>query len=169
MRDNLKPHYRSFDLMSLNIQSINVKFDKITILWSLKEPNFMFSTISIQDTWLENDQDTSLSKIPEYNLIKAVVYMGLLPDTKNCGLRMHRECWERFPRRRLQRKPPVSDPGMHNGTCVTHVPWCMSGSLIHGGRENVSDIPGACAPLNFTYLATGPWKIDHTSEGGICI
>ena len=25
--------------------------------------------------------------------------------------------------------PRVSDPGMHRGTCVTHVPWCMSGSL----------------------------------------
>ena len=23
----------------------------------------------------------------------------------------------------------VSDPDMHNGTCVTHVPWCMPGSL----------------------------------------
>ena len=34
-----------------------------------------------------------------------------------------------FPRGRLQRKPLVSDPGMHNGTCVTHVPWCMSRSF----------------------------------------
>ena len=25
--------------------------------------------------------------------------------------------------------PRVSDPDMHHGTCVTHVPWCMSGSL----------------------------------------
>ena len=27
--------------------------------------------------------------------------------------------------------PPwrVSDPDMHHGTCVTHVPWCMPGSL----------------------------------------
>ena len=25
--------------------------------------------------------------------------------------------------------PWVSDPGMHHGTCVTHVPWCMPGSL----------------------------------------
>ena len=25
--------------------------------------------------------------------------------------------------------PLVSDPGMHQGTCVTHVPWCMPGSL----------------------------------------
>ena len=23
----------------------------------------------------------------------------------------------------------VSDPDMHHGTCVTHVPWCMPGSL----------------------------------------
>ena len=39
---------------------------------------------------------------------------------------MHRECRERFPRHRFQRKLLVSDPGMHHGTCVTHVPWCMS-------------------------------------------
>ena len=25
--------------------------------------------------------------------------------------------------------PRVSDPDMHLGTCVTHVPWCMPGSL----------------------------------------
>ena len=39
----------------------------------------------------------------------------------------------------------LSDPGMHHGTCVTHVSWCMSGSLTHGGGENVPGIPGACA------------------------
>ena len=50
------------------------------------------------------------------------------------------------PRRRFQRKPLVSDPGMHHGTCVTHVPWCMSGSLTCGDGENVPGIPGACAP-----------------------
>ena len=51
-----------------------------------------------------------------------------------------------FPRRRFQRKPLVSDPGMHNGTCVTHVPWCMSGSLTCGDGKYVPGIPGACAP-----------------------
>ena len=51
-----------------------------------------------------------------------------------------------FPRRRLQRKPLVSDPGMHHGTCVTHVPRCMSGSFNCGDGENVPGIPGACAP-----------------------
>ena len=39
-------------------------------------------------------------------------------------------------RHRLQRKPLVNDPGMHHGTCVTHVSWCMSGSLTRGGGEN---------------------------------
>ena len=30
--------------------------------------------------------------------------------------------------------PPLrfSDPDMHHGTCVTHVPWCMPGSLTRG-------------------------------------
>ena len=51
-----------------------------------------------------------------------------------------------FPRNRLQRKPLFSDPGMHHGTCVTHVPWCMSGSLTRGDGENVPCIPGTCAP-----------------------
>ena len=28
--------------------------------------------------------------------------------------------------------PQVSDPDMHHGTCVTHVPWCKLGSLTSG-------------------------------------
>ena len=56
----------------------------------------------------------------------------------------------------IQWEPLVSDPGMHHGTCVTHVPWCMSGSLTRGGGENVPGIPGACSTRNFTYLVRGP-------------
>ena len=36
---------------------------------------------------------------------------------------------------RLQRKPLVSDPDMHHGTCVTHVPWCMSGKRCRHSRR----------------------------------
>ena len=86
-----------------------------------------------------------------------------LPQWASCQirklwlLRMRRECRELFPRHRLQRKPLVSDPGMHHSTCVTHVPWCMS--LTRGGGENVPGIPGACATHNFTYMARGPsWR-----------
>ena len=69
---------------------------------------------------------------------------------------MRRECRERFPLHRQQRKPLVSDPDMPHGTCVTHVPWCMAGSLTSGDGENVPGIPGACATRNFTYLVRGP-------------
>ena len=58
--------------------------------------------------------------------------------------------------------PPlrVSDPDMHHVTCVTHVPWCMPGSLTSGflwslRRENVPCIPDACATRTFTCLARG--------------
>ena len=86
--------------------------------------------------------------------------MGLLPDTQNCGLRMRRECRERFPRHRLQRKPLVSDPGMRHGTCVPHVRWCMSGSLNPRWQEKRSRHSRVCANRNFTYLVRGPMQ--HT-------
>ena len=35
----------------------------------------------------------------------------------------------------IQRKPLVSDPGMHHGTYVTHAPWCMSWSLTRSGGD----------------------------------
>ena len=66
----------------------------------------------------------------------------------------------------LKGKPLVSNPGMHHGTCVTHVPWCMSGSLTRGGGENIPGIPGACATRSFTYLARGPWVM--TKESVMC-
>ena len=60
--------------------------------------------------------------------------------------------------------PParVSNTDMHHGTCVTHVPWCMSGSLISDWlwsrcRENFPGIPGTCATRNFGYLLRGPY------------
>ena len=68
---------------------------------------------------------------------------------------VHRECRKRFPRNR-QRKPLMRDSGMHHGTCVTHVPWCMSASLTRGVGENVPGIHGTCATHNFTYLARDP-------------
>ena len=85
-----------------------------------------------------------------------------------------------FPRRRFQRKLLVSDHGMHHGTCVTHVPWCMSGSLTCGDGENVPGIPGACAPAilriwqeahyanEFVSLCTGNTKGPYSISQEIC-
>ena len=88
-------------------------------------------------------------------------FMGLSPDTQNCGLRMRRECRERFPHH----------CGLAIPICVTHVPWCMPGSLTSGffevgGGENVPGIPGACSSHNFAYLAKGQcmWFIFCTTN-----
>ena len=80
-----------------------------------------------------------------------------MPWFQGSGRRL---CRERFPRHRHQMKLLFSDPGMHHGTCVTHVPWCISGSLTSGGAENIPGIPGACATHNFTYLS---WQEAHWS------
>ena len=62
-----------------------------------------------------------------------------------------------LPHCRFQRKPLVSDPAMHHGTCVTHVPWCMSGSLTCGDGENVPGIPGSCAPAILRIWQEAHW------------
>ena len=67
---------------------------------------------------------------------------------------------------RLQRKPLISDPGMHHGTCMTHVPWCMSGSLTRGGGQDVPGIPGACAIHNFAVRGPCQWS-NHDEYGNI--
>ena len=66
------------------------------------------------------------------------------------------ECRERFPRLWLQRKPLVSDPGMHHGTCVTHVPWCMSRSLTRVARKTFPAFPENAQPAILRI-----WKEDH--------
>ena len=62
------------------------------------------------------------------------------------------------PQPTSQRRPLISDPGLHHSKCIMHVPWCMSGTLTRGGGENVPGIPDACATRNFTYLARGPFS-----------
>ena len=70
---------------------------------------------------------------------------------------MHQEYGGRFPRHWLQGKQPVSDPGVHHGTRVTHVPGCMYVGIANPRwRGNVPGIPGAYATRNFTYLVRGP-------------
>ena len=58
---------------------------------------------------------------------------------------------------------------MHHGTCVTHMPCCMPGSLTSGflwsrWRGKRPCIPGACAIHNFLYLVRGPWNTVMVQE-----
>ena len=89
-----------------------------------------------------------------------VAVMGLLPDTKICRLRLRPEWREHFPRHRLQRKPVVNDLGIHRGTCVTHVPWCMPGSLTCGA------FPAHVHPAisRIWQEAHAPWNYGLTTE-----
>ena len=64
-----------------------------------------------------------------------------------------------FPATDFKGNRQLAIPACNHGTCITHVPWCMSGLLTRGGGGNVPNIPGACATRNFMYLARGPW--DH--------
>ena len=51
-----------------------------------------------------------------------------------------------FPCRRLQRKLLVNDPGMQHRTCVTHVPWCMSGCLPAVAGKTFPALPAHAHP-----------------------
>ena len=62
--------------------------------------------------------------------------------------------------------PPllIIDPDLHHGTCVTHVPWCIPGSLTSGflwsrWRGNVPGIPGACATRNLRIWYETHWTL----------
>ena len=57
-----------FSVLTLNCQSLNAKFDSLTLLIEeLREQNFQFSAICLQETWLDND--LSLFQIENYTLI----------------------------------------------------------------------------------------------------
>ena len=58
--------------------------------------------------------------------------------------------------------PQVSDPDMHHGTCVTHVPWCMPGSLTSGflwNRRRGKTFPAFRAHAYPAILRI--WQEDH--------
>ena len=65
---SLKEKQDEFCILSLNIQSLNAKFDELVILLH-SLTNCKFSAICIQETWLTDKSDLSLFKIDGYNFI----------------------------------------------------------------------------------------------------
>ena len=88
-------------------------------------------------------------------------YMGLLPDTQNCRLRMRRECRERFP------PPPISKETVswRSRHASRHV--LDARAVIHVGiaylrwRGKRSRHSRRTRTRNFTYLARGPFQRLH--------
>jgi exonuclease III len=60
----------SFNVLSLNTQSINAKFEEIKILLQLLSDNAIhFDALCFQETWLSADADTSLLNLKGFNKI----------------------------------------------------------------------------------------------------
>ena len=61
---------KEFTVLTLNIQSINAKFDNIyPVINNLSSMGLYFGAICLQETWLSSDADVSLLHIPGYKLI----------------------------------------------------------------------------------------------------
>ena len=73
--ESLENHQRRFSVLSLNCQSLNAKFNKLLILIEeLRQNNFKFSVICLQETWLEEGADTKQFYIPNYTCISQGKY-----------------------------------------------------------------------------------------------
>ena len=70
-KNHMVRYKNSFTVLTINIQSINAKFDKlIEFLDDLSEQNFYFSAICIQESWLHSiDCDVAPFNIPNYQCI----------------------------------------------------------------------------------------------------
>ena len=66
----LNANTNSFNVLSLNCQSLNSKFDQLLIyLQMLESHGHNFSAICLQETWLSPDVDLHLFQLENYNLI----------------------------------------------------------------------------------------------------
>ena len=71
-----------FSVISINIQSLNAKFDQLKILIHyLNDRGYEFSTICIQETWFSYFTETSLYNINGYNLLSQSKICSI-----HCGL-----------------------------------------------------------------------------------
>ena len=68
--DLMKTKKCTFNVLSLNCQSLNAKINDLKIYLDLYiENGINISAICLQETWLGNESDTSMLQLPNYNLI----------------------------------------------------------------------------------------------------
>ena len=76
---------------------------------------------------------------------------------------MHRKCWERFPRHRIQTKLPVNCPS------VKHLTWCMLGSLTTSGGSGTFPAHVQPAILRIGQKTHGPvYQVSRNAISDIC-
>ena len=75
LKSTLKNSKNQFSIFSTNIQSVRAKIDELNIfIESLKNINYSFSAICIQETWLIEGEDTSQLELDGYTLISQGKY-----------------------------------------------------------------------------------------------
>ena len=101
----LSSHVNDFSLLSINIQSIQSKFDSlISYLTYLQSHDFEFDVICLQETWSSENHDTSLYQIPGYELISQgtkcsnhgglAIYLSTMYSFKSLNLDIASDLWE---------------------------------------------------------------------------
>ncbi len=88
LKSTLKNSKNQFSIFITNIQSVRAKINELNIfVESLKNINYSFSAICIQETWLEEGEDTSQLELDGYILISQGKYCnqkgGLIIYLKN--------------------------------------------------------------------------------------
>jgi hypothetical protein len=69
-----------FTVLSLNCQSLNAKFNKLTLfIERLKHKNIEFSAICFQETWCGEDVDYSLYQFENYFCISQTLFRTWRP------------------------------------------------------------------------------------------
>ena len=103
--ETLRANKNKFNILSVNIASINAKIDQLQILVnSLNEQNCNFDAICIQESWLSNDSDTSLLNIDGFNLISQgkiasergglLIYLDEKYEYRELSLYTRSDVWE---------------------------------------------------------------------------
>lgn len=70
IKDFLSKHSNLLTIFSLNIESINAKYDELRILIeNLAENDVFFSVICIQEAWLSGDTYVEQFELPNYNMV----------------------------------------------------------------------------------------------------
>ena len=102
---NCRGLHHSFNIFSLNCQSINAKIDEIKIkIKQMESVNCTFDAICLQEYWLSNDADLSLFKLDNYNIISKgktcsahgglVIYLHNSYRHKNILTNVKSDIWE---------------------------------------------------------------------------
>ena len=85
MQSILQNNYSELLILTLNIQSVNAKFNNLyPVINNLASQGLYFGAICLQETWTSNDSDLSLLQLTGYQLIHQI-HQGS-KCTKHSGL-----------------------------------------------------------------------------------